>query len=348
MEGVCLGGFREDGGAELELAVVAGDEVEQVQADVLVAGLAGCEGFEFRGAHQVVPELVRQLDAERDVAEHLAVFRVDLAEAFLGVAVFPELAAIVEKHAGDHQVAVEFRVETGDRVCGAHHLRDVLHQPAAAGMMVFPGGGGAAEPVSHRGEEMGAEFVQARIGQAFAEGGDFGEILFLLPPDNRITGEEISDGGIIEPCPADGAAVDAVLVLGPLAIDPDDGVEREIAGQGMERRFGPDFQAEGASGIRENKVEIGLPALGRFHGAGLQLRRHRGDQGHLARLLFQARYGNHAHSQKLRRRPGDVTNRLASSSSPATPGSARHRWRRILRRSPWHGRNEHPPRRRRG
>ncbi len=35
VKGDGLGGFGEDGGAEFELAVVGGDEVEEVEADVL-------------------------------------------------------------------------------------------------------------------------------------------------------------------------------------------------------------------------------------------------------------------------------------------------------------------------
>ena len=68
VEGEGLGRARQHGRAEFVLAVVAADEVEQVQAGLLGGGFEIGPVGGFRRFQQVAPEFVDQFDAERDVA----------------------------------------------------------------------------------------------------------------------------------------------------------------------------------------------------------------------------------------------------------------------------------------
>ena len=119
--------------------------------------------------------------------------RVDLGEAVLGIRVFPEFPAIVEKHSGKHQVAVQLRIHAADRFRRAHHLRHMLDQPAAPRVVVFPRRRRPAEAVSHRPEKMVAEFFQTRIGDRAAKPQDFRVIRLLLSPHRGIPREKIRD-----------------------------------------------------------------------------------------------------------------------------------------------------------
>ena len=94
-----LGRARQDGRAELVLAVMAADQVEQVQAHVLIGRAEALPCGGLRGFRHISPEFVGEFDAQRDVAHHLAVQAEDLVEAVLGITVFPQLAAIMEQHA---------------------------------------------------------------------------------------------------------------------------------------------------------------------------------------------------------------------------------------------------------
>ena len=118
-------------------------------------------------------------------------------EAVFRIGVFPEFAAVVEQHAGEQQVAVEFGINRAQRVGGAHHLGDVLDQAAAAGVVVAFGGGGAAEAVAQLGEEPLAERVQAGVGDGVAESLDFGEIAVLFFAGGGIAGEEVVERVVI-------------------------------------------------------------------------------------------------------------------------------------------------------
>jgi hypothetical protein len=148
MKGDGFWGLGEDGGAVFELAVVGGDEVEEVEADVLAGGVEQGPGGGFWEVHEIAPEFIDQFEAEGDVAEHLAVELVGLGEAGLGVAVFPKLAAVVKEDAGDEEVLIELWVNGAEGAAGAGHLGDVLDQTATAGVVILAGGGGAAEALA--------------------------------------------------------------------------------------------------------------------------------------------------------------------------------------------------------
>ena len=51
----------------------------------------------------------------------------------------------MEKDAREEQIAVQLGVDRAERGGAAHHLRDMLHQSAAAGVVVLARGGGAPE-----------------------------------------------------------------------------------------------------------------------------------------------------------------------------------------------------------
>jgi hypothetical protein len=93
------------------------------------------------------------------VAEHFAVDAVDLAKSIFRIGIFPKFSAVVEEYASDQEVTVELGVNWAQDGSGAHHLRDVLDEATAAGVMVFFRGGGAPEAVTHLLEEIGAKPV---------------------------------------------------------------------------------------------------------------------------------------------------------------------------------------------
>lgn len=138
-------GFGEDWGAVLVFAVMGADEVEEVEADLFGGGGEVLPWGVGGGVGELTPEPIDEFDAEGDVAEEFAGFGVGHVEAVGGEAVFPELAAVVEEDSCDDEVAVELGVGGADGGGGAHHLGDVFDETAAAGVMVFAGGSGAAE-----------------------------------------------------------------------------------------------------------------------------------------------------------------------------------------------------------
>lgn len=197
------------------------------------------------------------------MAEHFAVEGVELVEAFFGVGVFPEFSGVVEEDGGDDDVAVEFWIDIADGVGGAHHLCDVFDEAAAAGVVVFAGGGGAAEAVAHGFEEMGAEFEEAWVGELGAGGGDVLEIGLLFAAEDGVAGHEVGDGGVVvEDTPGEVVGVDAVLVLGPLAVEFEDRFEGEVGGGFVEGVVGPDFEADVTGGVGEDEVAVGFAVLG--------------------------------------------------------------------------------------
>ena len=119
--------------------------MEEMDADVLARGLFREPSLGGGAIGDVVPELIHQLDTERDVPEHFTVERVALGESFFGVLVFPELAAVVEKHTREHQVAIQLGVDATDRIGGTHHLSDVFGESSTAGVVVFSRRGGTAK-----------------------------------------------------------------------------------------------------------------------------------------------------------------------------------------------------------
>ena len=225
--------------------------------------------------------------------------RMNLAETVLGVGVFPEFPAIMEQDACNHQVSVQLRVDAADDGCRAHHLGHVLDQPAAPRMVVFPRRRRPAEAVAHRFEKMVAEFFQARIGDLAAKPQDLRVIGLLFPTQRRIPREEIRDRLIGEQSPAHLVAVDAPLVLRPLTLHPYDGLQRQLLRLRVQGRVRPNLQAQRAGRVRENEIEIRLPALRRLHRAGLELRRHRCDQRHVVRLFLEAGNGDQTHARRL-------------------------------------------------
>ena len=126
-------------------AVVGGDEVKEMEADEFVGRLEQRPGGSGFGVEHVSPEFVDDLESEGDVTEHLSGEVVRLGEAGLGVAVFPELAAVVKKDAGEEQVSIEVGIDAVQGHGRAHHLGDVLDETSAPGVVIVPCGGGAAE-----------------------------------------------------------------------------------------------------------------------------------------------------------------------------------------------------------
>ena len=97
-----FGGFGFDGGAELQLAVMRGDEVKEVQADILRGGFEGFPVIE----REFSPERIYHLDADRDMSEEFATEFARDAKTRFGRAHFPKFAAIVEKDSGEEEVTI--------------------------------------------------------------------------------------------------------------------------------------------------------------------------------------------------------------------------------------------------
>ena len=275
VEGDGFGGLGEDGGAEFEGAVMGGDEVEEVEADVLGVGVEEGPGGGFREVHEVAPEFVDEFEAEGDVAEHFAVEVVGLGEAGLGVAVFPHFAAVVEEDAGDEEVAIEVGIDGAEGVGGAHHLGDVLDEAAAACVVIFAGGGSAFVAVGEAFEEELAEVVEAGVG----EGGEFGEDVL---PVGVLTGGGVGvaeEEGVFfvfgEEADFGGAGFDAVFAgVDPFGGEFDEGGAGEVfelveAGVAVE-----EAPEEGVGGVDEAGFEVGAAGGGGAFGDGVDLDMH--------------------------------------------------------------------------
>ena len=85
------------------------------------------------------------------------------AKTRFGRAHFPKFAAIVEKHSGEEQVAIQRRIGRANRGGGPHHLAGVTKQAASMGVVVVAGGGGALEAGTEFLEKNRAQRVEARI-----------------------------------------------------------------------------------------------------------------------------------------------------------------------------------------
>jgi hypothetical protein len=71
------------------LAMMTADEMEQMEAHVLGRGLQVVHAADSGVEHHIAPELVHQLDAERDVPHHFTMHTEDLGEAVFRIGVFP-------------------------------------------------------------------------------------------------------------------------------------------------------------------------------------------------------------------------------------------------------------------
>ena len=121
--------------------MVRGDEVQEVQTDILRGGFESFPIFE----REFSPERIHDLDADRNVAEQFATEFARNSKTRLRGAHFPKFAAIVEKHSGEKEVAVEHGIGRANGIGGAHHLARVPEQTASVGVVVVAGGGGALE-----------------------------------------------------------------------------------------------------------------------------------------------------------------------------------------------------------
>jgi hypothetical protein len=109
-------GFREDRGAEFQLSVMGGDEVEKMKAHVLTGRVKEGPVGGLGELHEVTPEFVDEFEPEGDVAEHFSVKIVGLGETSLGVAVLPHFAAVMEEDASDEEVAIEVGIDGAEGV----------------------------------------------------------------------------------------------------------------------------------------------------------------------------------------------------------------------------------------
>ena len=104
----------------------------------------------------------------------------------------------------------------------------MLDKAAAAGVVVLFRCGRAAEAVAQVLEDMRAKPAQPRVGDRRAEALDVGVVALLFFAGDRVSGEEVGDGGVVEGMPREVVRIDAVLVLRPLAFEADDGVVGEF------------------------------------------------------------------------------------------------------------------------
>lgn len=257
MQGVRFWGARERGGAELVGSVMGGHEVEEVQADVLGAGIEVLPLIEF----EISPKFIEQFETERDVAHHFSVEGLDLVEASLGIGVFPELAAVVEKDARDEEVAIEFRVDRVQGQCAAHHLGDVFYEAASARVVVFFRGGGPFKTIPKLSDEGITERLHAWIGEISESIHNGGPILFLLGACHGIAGEKVGLFIVIEKTEFPAFAIDPVLVLRPIAMEVEKGFFVDFSGRVPLRVIIPELQRDPSGGIGDGPFTVGFAAL---------------------------------------------------------------------------------------
>ena len=127
MQGKGLRSGRQSGGSEFPGPVVAGDEVEEVEADQVAGRLQGSPCRGLAGVQNFPPELVDQFDPEGDMAHHFSVKGVGLGEACFRVVILPEFSAVMKENACNEEIFVEVGVGGADCGGSSHHLGDVLH-----------------------------------------------------------------------------------------------------------------------------------------------------------------------------------------------------------------------------
>ena len=110
MEQGRLGRLGQDRGTKLQLPVVGGDQMEEMQAHLLGGGgelLPALLG-------EIPPDRVHQFDPDREMAEEFTPEFRHNAEPTLRRAGLPELARVVEEDTRDDQIPVKFRIDTAE------------------------------------------------------------------------------------------------------------------------------------------------------------------------------------------------------------------------------------------
>ena len=163
MQGKSLRSCRQSGGTEFPGPVVAGDEVEKVEANQVAGRLQGrpCRGL--AGIQSFSPELVNHFDPEGDMPHHFSVEGEGLGEACFRVVVLPEFSAVMEENACNEKIFVEVGIGATDCGGSSHHLGHVLHQSSSSGMVVAPGSCGPAEAIAEFGKEYAGEGSQTGV-----------------------------------------------------------------------------------------------------------------------------------------------------------------------------------------
>ena len=254
VEGEGFGGFGLDGGSVLELSVMGGDEVQEMQANVFGGWL---QGFPLIG-HDFTPKGVDEFDADADVAEELAAEFPRDVEALLGRAHFPQLAAVVEERAGQEQVAVQAWIHDGNRVRSFHHLRGVAQQTSAEGMVIAPGSGGSAETRREIFQIRRGEGLKARVFDARDERRDEGEVFFVGRAGCFIAGEEVGGFFLLQKTQLPTGGIDAISAEGKFAFDLDGLAAAKLLAEREIGRIAPRLQREGVPGIAELDLEVGF------------------------------------------------------------------------------------------
>lgn len=272
VEGKRFRGAREGGRAELQLSVVGGDEVEEVETNVVACGIKGEPALGCVPVEEVAPEFVDEFDAERNVSEHFAMEGNVLGKARLRVLILPELATVVKEDASDKEVLVEARVDGADRAGTSHHLGNVFQESPATGMVILFGCRGPTEAFAELVEKELAESREARVFNALHHGGEILPIAILTALCFGVPDEESGDFLVLEPAEGPAAGIDAILILSPSAFEP----HRGAGGQGLGLvELGvivPSLDGEVSGGIDEGQFEIGIALFRLPFAAGLQLR----------------------------------------------------------------------------
>ena len=244
------------------LTMVAADQMQEVQARIVGSGLEVRPCFCVLGFHQIAPEFVDHFDAQRDVAHHFAGKGKGLRETMLRIGVFPKLAAIVKQHAGKHQVAIELRVHTANRIGRAHHLRDMFDESATTSMVVFARRRRAPKAVAHLIEKHPAQRVQARLGNARAETLDHHEIRLLTPTQVGIAGIKIIKRSLIRHMKFEILGVHAIGALRPACLEPQHRRFLERLRFLIDRRIRPKLEGHFPGRVGKGHFEIRLAGLG--------------------------------------------------------------------------------------
>ena len=168
----------------------------------------------------------------------------------------------------------------------------MFDQAAAAGVVVAFGGGRAAESVAELGEETLAETVQPGVGDGGAEALDFREIAVLFFAGGGIAGIEVVQRPRIGLMERELLGIQAVLVLNPFSLKPDDGGFGKGVGLLIDGRVRPDLEGEMPGGVGEGEFQIGLVGLGLAGGAGLELGVDGGNDGGFSREFLEGGDGD--------------------------------------------------------
>ena len=233
------------GRAEVILAVMADDEVLD-------------HGFEFVGETGLQSKFgLQHFQFDDHVAEELALGGVG-ERAVVGELV--NLADVVQKRAGEQEIAVDLRIVLAHQIAGAKQRNDVIEQAADVGVMQGLGSGSVA--VGGGDFRIGHEGLNERLQMRILEGRDEGrqglpEFVDVLGGLGKVVGE--IDFGFAQLAQLVDGELKAVLIFVDQAFD----LEEVVLLEGVEDFLDvvPHFGFELAAAVAERESQVRLASF---------------------------------------------------------------------------------------